>query len=429
LARSTARTLGLLLVAATLASAPGTARAKRWFVPRQHRTIQKAIDAASPGDTIWVAAGTYRGTITLKKRLVLFGDGGAEKTILDGKDSMRVVHVEGVNQAAITGFTIRGGKANSGGGIHCVRDSAFAIGNCIFTGNWESAISIWDGQGVTIGNCTFRGNKGSAVVANRSIIAIFESQFFDNEGRQGAAVSLSHVRLIVPFRNLVFERNRVRGATGGAICAEDSTTGTILNTAFRENESDVAGGAIAVMSGSTINISRTIFEKNRAAAGGALQSDRARVNVGMSLFRENAADAFGGAIGIAGRTVDNVAPTFANNTFVNNTVKGDGATLFFSDASPNVRKNILVVDRGQRAVMGMQSSPRYDCNLVWDPSGGASSALPSVNTWFGDPLFCDAEHGNFALRDLSPAIRAPCGPIGAFIEKAGCSSFRLQPAN
>jgi hypothetical protein len=94
-----------------------------------------------------------------------------------------------------------------------------------------------------------------------------------------------------------------------------------------------------------------------------------------------------------------------------------------------VRKNIFVVTTDQRAVSGLQTSPRYDCNLIWDPSGGTVGALPSANTWVGDPLFCDAEHGDFKLRDLSPALRAPCGPIGALSAKAGCSTFRLQPAN
>jgi hypothetical protein len=124
-----------------------------------------------------------------------------------------------------------------------------------------------------------------------------------------------------------------------------------------------------------------------------------------------------------------VNPIISNNTFYLNDVKGDGATLFFVDVSPDVRKNIFVVSKDQRAVTGVKTSPRYDCNLIWDRSGGSIGALPSANTWVGDPLFCDAEHGNFKLRDLSPALRAPCGPIGALSEKAGCASFRLQPAN
>ena len=153
------------------------------------------------------------------------------------------------------------------------------------------------------------------------------------------------------------------------------------------------------------------------------------MNVGYSLFDRNSAAGMAAAIGVVGRGAANVNPILGNNTFYKNEVRGDGACFFFVDVSPEVRKNIMVLDRGQRAVTGLQTSPLYDCNLIWDPSGGAIGALPSVNTWVGDPLFCDADRGNFKVRDLSPALRAPCGPIGAFTEKAGCTSFRLQPAN
>ena len=85
---------------------PAAAQAKRIFVPRTHKLLKSAIDAAHPGDTIWVAAGTYYGPIVLKKQLVLFGDGGSDKTILDGKGSARVLHVEGVSRGAVIGFRI-----------------------------------------------------------------------------------------------------------------------------------------------------------------------------------------------------------------------------------------------------------------------------------------------------------------------------------
>lgn len=423
-----ARGVALVLLALWLV-APRAAEAKRRFVPRQYKTLQGAIDAADPGDTISVGSGVYRGPFVLTKPLLLFGENGPEKTTLDGHDSLRVLRVEGVSRAGVVGFTIRRGKSNSGGGIYCLRDTTFQVGECNFTGNWESAISVWDSQGITIGGCTLRENKGSAIDVNNSLVAIFDSKFFDNEGHEGGGISLSRSRLLVPFRNLVFERNKATGSTGGAICAEDSSTGTIVSCAFRDNTSGIGGGALAAMGGSVLNISRSIFERNHAGAGGAIQCDHSRLNVGLCLFNQNSALVFGAVMGITGRGIANVNPIITNNTFYRNEVKGDGATLFFTDVSPDVRKNIFIVDHGQRAVTGLQTSPMYDCNLIWDPSGGAIGALPSVNTWVGDPLFCDAEHGNFALRDLSPALRAPCGPIGAFVEKAGCTSFRLQPAN
>jgi len=93
-----------------------------------------------------------------------------------------------------------------------------------------------------------------------------------------------------------------------------------------------------------------------------------------------------------------------------------------------VRKNIFVVTKDQLAVGGIDASPLYECNLIWDPTGGAIGKLPSVDTLVGDPMFCDPEKGDFKMRDLSPALRAFCGPIGALASAPGCHTFQVQPA-
>jgi hypothetical protein len=419
------RSLAALVLLAVL---PHAAEARRRFVPQEHRTLQDALNAAATGDTIWVASGVYPGPFVLRKRLTLFGDGGPDSTILDGGDSVRVLHVEGVRGGSIIGFGIRHGKANGGGGIRCVRDSAFEIRDCTFTKNWESAVGVWESEEISLGGCRVRQNTGSGVRFNNSTGAVFASEFTDNEGYDGGGLALVGSRLLIPLREDIFERNRAHGSTGGAVNAADSSEAIIASCTFRENSTDVAGGGVAVMSGSTVNVSRSLFQKNHAGSAGALHSDGSSMNVGYSIFDRNTATVAAAAIGIVRRKTANVNPVLRNNTFYQNDT-GDGGTLYFDDVSPEVRRNIFVVSRDQRAVSGLQTSPRFDCNLIWDPSGGSIGALPSANTWVGDPLFCDAEHGNFKLRDLSPALRAPCGPIGALSEKAGCATFRLQPAN
>jgi parallel beta-helix repeat protein len=425
-----ARVRKVLVLALVLAAlGPRAAEARRRLVPRQHRTIQAAIDAAQPGDTVAVAPGVYRGTIELKKPLVLISEAGPGKTFLDGGDSVRVVHVEGVRRGSIIGFGIRHGKANGGGGIQLVRDTTFAVGGCVLTKNWESAISVWGSNEISISGCKVSDNQGSGVRVSDTIAAIFNCEFTSNEGHEGGGLFLSNTRLMIPLRNDLFVGNRAKGGTGGGLCVADSSEGTIVNCTFRENTTDVAGGGLAAMTAATVNVSRSFFTRNHAPTGPAISADYARTNVGYSVFDQNTADGVAGAIGMRGRGMANVNPILSNNTFYKNRVKGDGANLFFIDVSPEVRKNIFVLEHDQGAVTGLQTSPRYDCNLIWDPSGGAIGALPSANTWVGDPLFCDAEHGDFKLRDLSPALRAPCGPIGALSESAGCSTFRLQPAN
>jgi len=417
--------LPALAVAAGLV-APDRAEALRRFVPREHPTIQAAIDAAAAGDTIWVAAGVYHGPIVMKKKLVLFGDGGPDSTILDGGDSVRVLHVEGVRGGALIGFGIRRGKAVAGGGVYLLRDSTFNIEACTFERNWESAIAAWTCQGIRVAHCRFERNLGSAIRWSETMGFIRGCQFVDNKGKGGAALDFYHSELPVAIRECLFEGNRAESTVGGAI-ATDSTKVSFSNCTFIRNSSAVAGGAIAAMARSFVTVSRCEFRENSAAQAGAIHTDASQCLIGFSIFDSNRATAGGAAIGFLGRRDANINQIVRNNTFYKNSTEGNGATVFAVKTSPEIQKNIFVVEgESQLAVAGLESAPTYECNLIHDPAGAAIGALPSRDTFVGDPLFCDASAGDFQLSGLSPALRAPCGPIGA--RNQGCSTFKLQPS-
>ena len=81
-------------------------------VPEQYPTIQAAINAAAPGDTILVAAGTYYEHILVHKPITLKGDD--RKTIIDGqKQPPMIVNITASN-VRIEGFTIQNGGSYSG---------------------------------------------------------------------------------------------------------------------------------------------------------------------------------------------------------------------------------------------------------------------------------------------------------------------------
>lgn len=106
-------------------------------VPVQYDNIQKAIDRASPGDTVLVAPGKYRGDIRLKEKVVLQG-AGAETTIIEGAGAGSVI--EGAKEAVVEGFTITGsGRKGSIGvtldaGISCF-NAPMTIANNRIKGN------------------------------------------------------------------------------------------------------------------------------------------------------------------------------------------------------------------------------------------------------------------------------------------------------
>jgi len=81
-------------------------------VPQDYPLIQEAIDAANPGDTIYVASGTYYESLVIDKTLTLIGV-DKSTTVIDGNKTDTVVTIE-ANNVTLIGFTIQNG---SGEGI------------------------------------------------------------------------------------------------------------------------------------------------------------------------------------------------------------------------------------------------------------------------------------------------------------------------
>lgn len=77
-------------------------------VPDDYATIQGAVDAANPGDTILVSAGTYYENLTINKSLALFGE-DPNTTIIHGNGAWYVVKVT-ADDVTIGKFTIRNGS-------------------------------------------------------------------------------------------------------------------------------------------------------------------------------------------------------------------------------------------------------------------------------------------------------------------------------
>ena len=98
-------------------------------------TIQAAVDAASAGDVINVAAGTYAENVTIDKELTLLGE-DKETTIIDGSETGSVVTISSDN-VALSGFTIQNsGLTGTEAGIALSGVSGCYISDNIITDNF-----------------------------------------------------------------------------------------------------------------------------------------------------------------------------------------------------------------------------------------------------------------------------------------------------
>jgi parallel beta-helix repeat protein len=166
-------TMALALVAALdLMGAPAALAATVNVGPGQ--SIQAAINAASPGDTIVVAPGTYRENIEINKNnITLQGTPGG--TVLAPPGAAKVTHnacfvsatnfdgicLAQVSGVTVSGFTVRGFP---GVGIHSINSDHLTITNNRLNNNGLDGIADYGGSFNTISDNQAAGSSEAGIL-------------------------------------------------------------------------------------------------------------------------------------------------------------------------------------------------------------------------------------------------------------------------
>ncbi|MFH1143220.1 MAG: hypothetical protein V1774_01590 [Candidatus Eisenbacteria bacterium] len=338
-------------------------------------TIQEAVDAASAGDFIELAAGTFtgpgnRGIQVPDLEITIRSEGGnPDQCIIDCEDAAQGFYIQASDAGTVLqGFTVTRGHTNeTGGGMHI-------SGGLV---------------GATVADCVFLRNSaglGGGGVWDASARANFlRCRFIENASPMGGAVVAS------------------------------STQGHLINPGFEDCE----------------------FIRNSASGSGAavfleviqvgVRSDRDGV-FRTCLFAENSAP--GGSCVTLGGT----SPTLESCTFANNIVSSNiGCRFYGGPSDPLVSHCIIAFSTEGRAVScDVQSQPVLLCCDVFGNEGGdwvgcLEGQLGVGGNIWADPLFCDREGGDFRLEIGSPCgpeANRNCGLIGAL--PVGCGSTATQ---
>ena len=171
-------------------------------VPGDYGTIQLAIDASAPGDTVVVEPGTYRESILLRSDITLRGEETA-RTFLAGNGEDPVIRANGVTGVRISDFTfieLTTGMEISGGADVTVAANVFDCGR-------GDGVRVLDSAAADISNNTFY-DCATAVQRDNDGVRIRSNLFYDN------TTAIAPVTLTANISYNGFLTNGENGPTG-----------------------------------------------------------------------------------------------------------------------------------------------------------------------------------------------------------------------
>jgi len=231
-----------ILLVATFLSATALSFSDTIHVPGDQPTIQQAIEAATAGDLVLVAPGTYVEEIKfLGKAITVRSTMGPKATVIDGNHAWNpVTFMDNESfDSVLDGFTVQHGKSSGlGGGIQCYSASPTITHN-IIKDNWAYG-HLAMGGGIMCVNisspiiesniiCDNETSRGAGIYCSwGSKARIASNLFYGNNADQGGAIYLAAGANTVITHNTIVS-NIAGMYEGAAICCYDCTT-KVTNT-------------------------------------------------------------------------------------------------------------------------------------------------------------------------------------------------------
>jgi len=329
------------------------------------KKIQEGIDAASDGDTVIVAEGTYVENVAFNgKNMVLRSTEPANvdviaKTIIDGNEAGSVVTFSGKeeNTCVLAGFTIQNGSSEVGGGI------------CGGTYDYHTHALI---ENNTIsGNATQRYGSGLAYCDG----VIQHNRITQNFAAVGGTLFACHGTIRC---NAITGNSAGNWGGGVGLC-----DGLIQNNVVSDNSSEYGGG----LDGCGGLVQNNVVTGNRATKqGGGLASC-------LGTVQDNPVS--GNFAGNRGGGLSGCGGSIQNNTVVGNSADEGGG---LEGCHAAIRNCIIWgnVASGSGDQILDSNLPSFCCIQDWAGSGTGNIS--------DDPIFADEPEGDYHVEAASPCI-------------------------
>jgi MYXO-CTERM domain-containing protein len=362
-----------------------------------YSSVQSAVDAASSGDTIQVASGTYVENVSVSTKTLYIEGSGVGATVIEGDGSSTVLSVQGAglnlahltlsggtqglalsgvlgsistveirdNEGAdfgggigisnssdmnISNLTIEGNGAGNGGGLHLDSSSTAELTDCRIANNeaLESGGGIYAAGTLVVDSTTLQdnsaGSDGGGVYATGASPYILSSAFWGNtagENGGGFALESSTVGSTDP---LVIQTEfwlNAAGNNGGAISLDQTSAFWVREVLAVLNTAGNDGGGLWISAGQpTLTFIRAWHNEAGNDGGGAYITGSYGGTTRKSSFGGNTAGNSGGG---AVHSLANSSHPINNNRYIENSASVSGGGLVI-DGDTNGKMSAINLD-------------------------------------------------------------------------------------
>jgi hypothetical protein len=335
--------------------------------------------------------------------------------------------------------------------------AAVRISNCSFRRHSGAGAKV-SGTVIRMTDCNFTANGGAGleVIEPVGLVAIVDGVFYDNGG-PGLQVSagvdsivgcwaLSNDAggMVIAGAPLV-DSCTIEHNAGSGVLVMPGASPTMTrceitdNQAVRGDAHDGRGGGVLVMEGAAINLTDCSIRGNTADwyGGGVCCDGPSDVTVTRCVIHDNTSDS-GGGLFLDAATAEIIASTIHGNRCP----QGLGGGVWLGSTSTSafdleIRNTIITGNEGYAIYcddLPLAEELLVSCTVITGNTLGnwsrcLSDRLGRDGNRAADPLFCDADGGDFRLQPASPChpdSTGYCGAIGA--QPVGCEPARLTRA-
>ena len=304
-------------------------------------SIQKSIDSANDGDTIYLGGKTYNGigeNIKVNKQLTIVGGTESNPNLIATLDAGKLSRIMNVSASyvVIKGIKFVNGNVEgvNGGAIYWTGNNG-TISNSSFVNNhaFHAGAIYWNGvnEGY-VSDCSFINNSAlndaGGLYAWESNLIVSNSLFENNSAGGGSGLYAFWCTINVFDSNFT---NNYASRYGGALC-NSLATFNVKNCSFENNRAGEMAGAI--FNSGNMDIQDSYFKNNQGVDGGAIYHDRNKCIVSNSFFVENYAQ-YAGAIYSKGGIDIN------NNTFKDNGALNEASAILVDGPNNNITSNVI----------------------------------------------------------------------------------------